>query len=572
MSKRNNKMSDWKQRRREKKENLQLKALLHFLEECNTPRSLSYSLLLNASIKGDTAATKQIQDLDLDVSMYVEGEFDRFSLDYQADKLVKSFTGYKDVPESERQLAALRKFIEAEKVNRDRNDLFSRSDLVIREIVGMRVWNTLLEAQSLVAHVLGNLEPETLVGRHGSGATAAARGVDSDLHNKLLFSDATAKALEYIERHLADASPYIMGALAQKQTVAGSRMIFVPKTSFIERIIALEPTLNMWLQEAAGDMIKKKLTKVGIYIDRGGPFLTTDLHGSLAEWSSAGHADLATLDLSSASDRWAVNVVKFLLRKTDPRWTQLLLAARSPKIMIEDRYFTLQMYASMGNATTFPVETLLFWAIAQACNSRGLVSVYGDDIICESNDAQYVAEVLTTLGHKINTEKSYSSGLFRESCGFDYFQGKRIFKAKHKNTRGVPYDFVHIQLHNMYWRLGSVPTCEGMVDPRHARVCNRIRGWHGNAKSIPCVPHKYGDVGWHSMQENWKIKRKSWIYTVEGKLFGAIPTNFNTEIGDNNLYEYGASLAMTYALTGGMSLFSSKCAKRRWKKVNLSIS
>jgi hypothetical protein len=82
----------------------------------------------------------------------------------------------------------------------------------------------------------------------------------------------------------------------------------------------------------------------------------------------------------------------------------------------------------MGNSYTFELESLLFFGITWAvCNLLGLpcdqLSVYGDDIIAPAAARTKLQAVLQELGFTVNTEKSYSDGPFRESCGKDYFKG-----------------------------------------------------------------------------------------------------------------------------------------------------
>jgi len=98
----------------------------------------------------------------------------------------------------------------------------------------------------------------------------------------------------------------------------------------------------------------------------------------------------------------------------------------------------LVKFSCMGSACTFPVQTLVFAAIAAGCvqhergkvpnfknlaNLRGEVRVFGDDIIVPTDCADRVIEVLTHLGLKINANKTFKEGNFRESCGLDVFKG-----------------------------------------------------------------------------------------------------------------------------------------------------
>lgn len=54
------------------------------------------------------------------------------------------------------------------------------------------------------------------------------------------------------------------------------------------------------------------------------------------------------------------------------------------------------------------------------------VTVYGDDIIVPSQHAQSVISALKWFGFTPNSRKTFTSGVFRESCGSDYFGTKAV--------------------------------------------------------------------------------------------------------------------------------------------------
>jgi hypothetical protein len=99
------------------------------------------------------------------------------------------------------------------------------------------------------------------------------------------------------------------------------------------------------------------------------------------------------------------------------------------------------MMSTMGNATTFPLETLVFWAYGHAVKlslSRGnslfpewedlkSISVFGDDCIIPSAVAEQFCSVLQSIGFQVNFEKSFLGPIrFRESCGGDYLAGRDV--------------------------------------------------------------------------------------------------------------------------------------------------
>jgi len=98
--------------------------------------------------------------------------------------------------------------------------------------------------------------------------------------------------------------------------------------------------------------------------------------------------------------------------------------------LIDGEEHVNEMFSSMGNGFTFELESLLFYAISKAtafCTGvRGVISVYGDDIIVPTALYDDLVWTLGWCGFSVNPEKSFSSGPFRESCGGHYFNGRDI--------------------------------------------------------------------------------------------------------------------------------------------------
>nr|QIS88003.1 MAG: RNA-dependent RNA polymerase [Mella virus] len=562
----------------EQKRVLVMTAINTFLVKADTPVTLALFKLFNAAVSGDKDALQQIRKYELKPHLYLEDKVSEFTYDYQALKLVKTFPAYKNISERDRKLAAFEKFIDSERTCRRINDICSRKHWITLLGVDAR---TIDKIQRIVAKVLGPFPRGVLTGRHGKGSTFRARGEDSFLANKLMYSDCTKRCQEFIIHWMCDDSEFLMELTQHFDTVEGSEVSFVFKDSFIDRIIAFEPTWNMWVQELLGDEIAARLAKVvEIFIKKGEHTLTTEKHGELARLASLATLLIATLDFSSASDLWAALLVSRLLEQADPLWREALFASRSPKIKIDDQWFTLAKYATMGNATTFPLETLLFYATARAVvGDEGIVSCYGDDLIVPAKDAEAVRSVFEKFGHKVNVEKSFTTGLFFESCGFDYFNGSRIFKSKLTSYKGVPYDAYSIRLHNVFWRLGVADTDQGICDVPAAAACNRIRGKHPNPKRIPCVPMRYGDVGYHSGAEHWKVHTLHGIRYVEGTLYSPVATDISESTTFTRFTGKGKTEArisrehiLTYALSGGSQYVAPRGASCKWNKVKLSVS
>ncbi len=207
---------------------------------------------------------------------------------------------------------------------------------------------------------------------------------------------------------------------AVTSVVNGNVLFTVPKRSDIDRVACKEPDLNMFTQKGVGAFFRRRLRKVGIDLN------DQSRNNRLARLGSISD-QLATIDLSSASDSVCTELVNLLLPTF---WFTLLDASRCQVTVIDGSEHRNHMFSSMGNGFTFELESLLFFTIAKATayftGTRGVISVYGDDIICPTDMYHALASVLRYCGFLLNEDKSFYSGPFRESCGGHYYLGDDI--------------------------------------------------------------------------------------------------------------------------------------------------
>lgn len=216
-----------------------------------------------------------------------------------------------------------------------------------------------------------------------------------------------------------------------------SKLIAVEKTFLKPRLIASEPVENMWCQQNVRDYMYARVREgwVGNFIK----FDDQTQNQSLCLEASL-DGSLATIDLSEASDRVTCQAVAQAFRGNPP----LLRALRAVRTQLckvpEYGIVELRKFSTMGNACTFPVESLIFLGVALAgClgeerfvtaeniqRLRGKVSVFGDDIIVPKDKVGAVMKLLEVLHFKVNVSKSYYEGNFRESCGVDAYRGINI--------------------------------------------------------------------------------------------------------------------------------------------------
>jgi hypothetical protein len=153
---------------------------------------------------------------------------------------------------------------------------------------------------------------------------------------------------------------------------------------------------------------------------------------------------LATLDLKEASDRVSNQLVQELFRPFRDL-SEAVQACRTTRANVLGHVIPLAKFASMGSALTFPVEamvfaTVVFLGIQKAFNRPltrrdislfvGQVRVYGDDIVVPTEFVPYVLEALQRFGAVVNSRKSFWTGLFRESCGEDFYAGVSVKVAR----------------------------------------------------------------------------------------------------------------------------------------------
>jgi hypothetical protein len=394
----------------------------------DTPTSLGLYLCVKY---GDI---RSVLTHEIDPSSYTSAE--AFYLDYQAVSFLKKCP-LSVVTQSERELSAQKKFLETEEQCRRTNSRFR--DRYASGITTPDVEAVLFRTQQKIASWIGEgPNPHDWLSRcrFGPGADNLAKGSRVGSYHKLEalsstedFADgALAMALDHPVwgRHLAGVEPYDeddKDSTISLVLAPGNRVVFVPKTALVDRPIAIEPRMNVFAQLGLGSILRDMLkTRAHLDLDKQDP--NQDL---AFEASQFGH--LATIDLSSASDTVSRELVRDLL---PAKWYLSLDWCRCKRGTLKDgSVIRYEKFSSMGNGFTFELETLIFLALSSACcDHLGLVNHYtrafGDDIICPVEAVALLEEVLTYCGFSVNRKKSFSSGVFRESCGADFFDGTNV--------------------------------------------------------------------------------------------------------------------------------------------------
>lgn len=448
-------------------------------EAMDTAVSLSCAILLR---EGEH---KQLVSKTVNSLSYVD-PFDFFR-DYQAVKLLSKYpylnTGINT------QEVAKEKFDWAE-------DLCKRTNVRWRmresgHLFEARVESVISRALRKISHILGDVPAlERMDFSFGPGAAYGVRGETSVFNKVTSALECTYAFVDKLQEFLEEFPGWIPEGVHDVRVVPGSQLAFVPKDAKTDRPICIEPLLNGLYQKGVGTYLRKRLKSFGINLD------DQSVNQKLAEKAFRCH--LATVDFSSASDTIAYRIVLDLLPID---WFQFLEVARCPRYQYRGEWSNFQKFTSMGNAYTFELETLIFYALAYACcEELGLevrtgenLSVYGDDVIIPQSAFDLFSEVAIACGFALNHEKSYSSGPFYESCGHDYFLGTlvRPFLIKKRLNKLLPAFYASNVIRRLQSRLPAVSGIHSR-DSRNS-VLHRLDGVH--AWVVGRIPRDFRVVG-----------------------------------------------------------------------------
>ena len=476
-------------------------AVLCYLEALDCPRSLSVALLFKYK------EHKQLVDLEFNPSSYLSYEECRDA--YAATKFLSK---YKDLSlDYDLDEMALKKFEEFELLCKQTNSRFRfpESDPLYK---GRVVWlhNAI---KRKISAILGEFDPREFIERPdwGPGASTLIKRRVASATNKFQCETGITRELYSLLPLdlLSEVFPswaYHLSRIGFPNIQQGNRVVTVPKDAKANRVIAIEPGINLFFQKAIGDMIGSRLRRHGIdlrYQDR---------NQRLALLGSKTN-QLATVDLSSASDSIARSVVEEFL---PPRWFQVLDACRSHYGLLDNQVRKWEKFSSMGNGFTFQLESLIFFAVSYCCteylhldSELKNVSAYGDDVILPSACRDTFTEMMNYLGFRINDSKSHFDSPFRESCGAHYYQGldlKPIYlKGKVSSLLSV------IRLANAVRRLSHRRMCYLGCEIRFRTLFDFLIQKVPKALRLR-IPEGIGDGGFISnFDEATPSKAKHWI-------------------------------------------------------------
>lgn len=351
---------------------------------------------------------------------------------YLRDHYLSKYCDESIVPEQERHDRAVKKWLDQEIYNARTNERLSARHPSYN-VLPRITWKRFLKVARRIAYqILGPLTDDVLLGSFSGGATTSRSRLQSHPALKYIGKADITKEAEYTVDLLHHHMPLLRqyGAFTELSFVEGAKLFTVPKKSDINRCACKEPDINMFLQKGVGGYLRKRLRRFGIDLN------DQSVNRKLA-WQGSVTGDLATLDLSSASDSVTISCVKSLLPDD---WFEYLNSIRSQVVLVGEEQIRTEMFSSMGNGFTFELESLIFFTLVRTVQYfegvSSIISVYGDDVICSVDIVESVMWIFHEFGFKVNEDKSFSSGPFRESCGGHYYNGIDItpFYLKRRPT------------------------------------------------------------------------------------------------------------------------------------------
>lgn len=432
------------------------------------------------------------------------------------------------VSKQQRQANAMKTWFESEESCRKMNHVFD-DPLLCEHYFDAEVGSILYIAQQKIAEILTNVDGDCIPPsmcdmkfQFGPGSVTSTEEQLTSSRVKLNCRLDCSPDLLPIVRELLEELPYLSHhntadrfnsdihdsfskepeVTSVEINVTNSELGMVPKTYKVERVIETQQLLNALYQRPLGVAMRRCLLRnCKLDLREQAPNQKLALLGSL-------YGKLCTMDLVSASGCISRGLVWHMFPYY---WAEALDFGRSSSVTVsiggKKTDHCLQQFSGMGNAYTFELETVLFYALTWAtCKflkvSTKQIRVFGDDIIVPVESYDLLDRVLTQCGFFVNSKKSFKDGPFRESCGADYLRGMDIrpFYVTSAFNEQLLYSMHNFFIRNLEFSLAKVV----LKFVRHDEVL-----WG---------PDGYGDghlIGDHALRRNRAMERRGF----EGGVF-----------------------------------------------------
>lgn len=428
------------------------------------------------------------------------------------------------------QQAAEASFYSAEAKCKRTNDRLTHYCLFHPDRLSPEMARMIMRAQHYIEEVLGPFQlfldelPKYL--RFSSGATALSKRDYSMAGRRLKRSASTTRSCVPYADALWTYSKLPGGF--RGRLVESNRIIFVYKNFKTKRTIACEPEANSAFQLAFDTYAKRRLARKGQDLRRQERNQHQAYLGSI-------DGTISTEDFKQASDTVAKVAVSLLF---DPDWYAYLNRIRCKQgyLAAQDVTVNYEKFSSMGNGSTFTIETLIFAACAHAVGSRGF-QVYGDDVTIETEFSEPFRALTRFLGFTINVEKSYNSGYYRESCGKHYVRGEDVTPFFVRSLKWHSPNLCHL-MNGLMCRISVANSrvfhyCKSLLHelrkddvrlPIVAQVEDSCKGLHvsapfaeelGHLRYVNCIPVIRGNTPKSERSRPYHNHGSFWLWLIE---------------------------------------------------------
>lgn len=345
----------------------------------------------------------------------------------------------------------------------------SRPDLLIpAETAWIERQNEILDASNIPLSLVDGLRKtlavlydqpfdDDVIGKHGPGSTnLGIRDIDGKEANYfpcIQSQEITTRTDRY---DVPGKKPLI------------SKYMAVPKDIKSVRPITMESIAMQYAQQSLKRQLYKMTDDRTVYAGMFTTYSSQSRSQRLALLGSSlrpqGDARPITVDLSSASDYLSSELVALVFPSA---LVHKIMCARTWDVSVGKKVVEVGMYAGMGSATTFPVQTLVFTGIAVMATVSALfkkqfggydtwdvmlseyltrgsylmhpriyfdnICIYGDDIIVPEIATEQLYCLLERFGLRVNYSKSFTgSSAVREACGVYALAGRDITPARYR--------------------------------------------------------------------------------------------------------------------------------------------
>lgn len=405
-------------------------------------------------------------------------------------------------------------------------------------------------AARLVEKVLRGFNPKEITPQHGPGSVATGERGAKKWTFRTKYK-ALHKVYPYYE-YFVSSRESLLRSISEYRSMdtyesGCAKVHLVQKDSRGPRLISMEPLEYQFIQQGIARNLVKQI-ELKSPITRGKVnFTDQTINQCLAKENSLTRR-YSTLDMKEASDRVSLRLVQHVFSKRRDVLRALMATRTTHTKLPGGEIVQLNKFAPMGSALCFPVEALIFWALAESIRRRvgikGCIYVYGDDIIVPKRLTPFLFKLFPRYGLKFNEDKCFTNGHFRESCGMDAYRGiqcapirmRHLLPVSRKETTSIVSSvaFSNFLWEKGYWNAAEfVKTCIDKLLPirilksprvyfgglSYSSFTQKCVGWEGGVKvrfDNSLQKHHIQSYLVHDCTD------KKSVWTAEGRLFASL--------------------------------------------------